>query len=72
MILSQKLPLTKFNICMKVHEDIWNGCKVKERTRFCHRTANYKFQRDVTKKKYIVKSYGSCTLRVIVWCILIV
>ena len=25
------------NICMKFHEDILNGFKVIERTRFCHR-----------------------------------
>ena len=27
--------------------------KVIERTRFCHRTANYKLQRDVTQKIHI-------------------
>ena len=37
------------NICMKFHEDILNGFKVIERTLFCHRTANYKLQREVTE-----------------------
>ena len=46
---------------MKFHEDILKGYKVIERTRFCHRNATYKVQRDITQK-YISKSYGSCAL----------
>ena len=56
---------------MKFHEDILNGFKVIERTLFCHRTAYYKFQRDELKK-YIVNSYGSCTLHVIFWCLIFI
>ena len=41
------------NMCMKFHEDVLNGFKVKERIRFCHRTANYKVQKDPTQKIHI-------------------
>ena len=44
---------------MKFHEDTLNYFKV---TRFCLETATYKVQRDITKKIYISKSYGSCAL----------
>ena len=40
------------NIYMKFHEDTLNGFKYTERTGFCHRTVNYKLQRDVTKEYY--------------------
>ena len=40
------------NICMKFHEDILNGFKLTEWTWFCHRTAKYTLQRDVTKKMH--------------------
>ena len=42
-----------FNICMTFHGDILNGFNVIERTGLCHRTANNKHQRDVTKKIHI-------------------
>ena len=49
------------NICMKFHEDILNGFKVTERTRFCLR--NYYLQ---SSKGYnSKKSYGSCVLHVV-------
>ena len=46
------------NICMKCHED--NGFKADM---ICHRTANYKLQRDVTKDTY-------SRVMVIVFCML--
>ena len=38
---------------MTFYEYILNSSKVIERTRFCHGTANYKLQRDVTQKIHI-------------------
>ena len=38
------------NTCIKFYEHILNSFKVVERTWFCHRTANYKVQKDVTQK----------------------
>ena len=51
------------NTCMKFHEDILNGFKVTEQTQVCHR--------DITKKIHN-KSYGSCTLHVVIWCLIFV
>ena len=45
--------LTLVNICMKFHDDILNGFEVIDLTWFCHRTANYKLQREVTQKIHI-------------------
>ena len=56
---------------MKFHEDILNGFKVTERTRFCHRTANYKLQRDVTQKIHIQELWflhSACHLLVLNIC----
>ena len=38
---------------MKFYEYILNSSKVIDRTQFCQETANYKLQRDVTKKTHI-------------------
>ena len=38
------------SICMKCYEYILNSSKVIEQTRFCHETATYNVQRDVTQK----------------------
>ena len=38
---------------MKFYEYILNSSKVIEWTQFCHGTANYKLQTDVTKKIHI-------------------
>ena len=59
------------NICMKFHEGILNGFKVIERTWFCHRTAYYKLQRDVTKKIHIQELWflhSACHLLVLNIC----
>ena len=58
------------NICMKFHDTL-NGFKVIERTWFCHRTANYKIQRDVTKKIHIQELcflHSACHLLVLNIC----
>ena len=49
--------LLVLNICMKFYEYILNSSKVIERTRFCHGTANYKLQRDVSQKIHIQESW---------------
>ena len=46
------------NICMKFCEDILNGFKTTERTRFCLRTATYQNSKEHNSKKYKQKSYG--------------
>ena len=59
------------NICILFHKDILNGFKVIERTRFCHRTANYKLQRDVTQKIHIQELWflhSACHLLVLNIC----
>ena len=56
---------------MKFYEYILNSSKVIERTRFCHRTANYKLQRDVTKKIHIQELWflhSACHLLVLNIC----
>ena len=45
------------NIFVKFHEDILNGFKGIERTRFCHRTANYKLHWEVTKTRVMVLAF---------------
>ena len=67
MVLALCMWLNVGNICMNVHEDILNSFKVTERTHFVLETATYKVQRGITKNKYINKSYGSCTLHVVIW-----
>ena len=60
------------NISMKFHEDVLNGFKVIERTRFCHRYCYIQSSKGHYSKKYISKSYDSCALRVIqCWLIFI-
>ena len=59
------------NICMKFHEDILNSFKVIERTLLCHRTANYKLQRDITKTIHVQELWfldSSCNLLVLNIC----
>ena len=59
------------NICMKFHEDVFNGFKLTERTWFCHRTANYKCPRDVTQKIHtpgLWFLHSSCHLLVLNIC----
>ena len=56
---------------MKFHEDILNSFKLTERTWFCHRTANYKHQREVTKKIHIQELWflhSACHLLVLNIC----
>ena len=59
------------NIHMKIHEDILNGFKDIVRKWFCHRTANYKLQRDVTQKIHIQELWflhSACHLLVLNIC----
>ena len=63
--------LLVLNICMKFYEYILNSSKVIERTRFCHGTANYKLQRDITQKIHIQKLWflhSACHLLVLNIC----
>ena len=56
---------------MKFHENILNGFKVIERTLFCHRTANYKLQRDVSQKIHTQELWflhSACHLLVLNTC----
>ena len=59
------------NTCMKFYEHILNGFKVVERTWFCHRTANYKVQKDVTQKVSIQELWflhSACRLMLVNIC----
>ena len=63
--------LLVLNICMKLYEYILNISKVIERKRFCHGTANYKLQRDVTQKIHIQELWflhSACHLLVLNIC----
>ena len=56
---------------MKFYEYILNNSKVIERTLFCHGTANFKLQRDVTQKIHIQELrflYSACHLLVLNIC----
>ena len=59
------------NIYMKTHENILNILKLKIGHDPITKTATFKVQRGVTKK-YISKSYGSCTLQIVLWCLIFV
>ena len=41
------------NSGLKFHEAVLKGFKAIERSGFCHRTATYKVQRDITKNLHI-------------------
>ena len=59
------------DICMKFHDATLYGLKVIERTRWRQDFVRDKVQREITQK-YKCKSYGSCTLHVILcWLIFI-
>ena len=58
-------------ICMKFQEDISNGLKLQSGHNFVLETATHYVQRGKTKK-YINKSYGSCILHVVIWCLIFV
>ena len=59
------------NICLKFHEDTLNGSKVTERTRFCL-TNCYLQSSKGHKRSRMNKSYGYCSLHVVIWCLIFV
>ena len=59
------------NIYMKTHENILNVLKLKIGHNIVTKTASFKVQWDITKK-YISKIYGSCTLQVVLLCLIFV
>ena len=63
--------LLVLNICMKFYEYISNSSKVIVLTWFCHGTANYQLQRDVTQKIHIQELWflhSACHLLVLNIC----
>ena len=60
------------NICMKSHEDTWMVLKLQSGHDVVLETAAYKVQRDITQNVFKHKSYGSCTLHVVLcWLIFV-
>ena len=57
------------NTYMKTHENILNIFKLKIRHDLITKTA--KVQMGITKK-YVSKGYASCTLQVVLWCLIFV
>ena len=53
------------NIYMKNHENILNILKLKIGHDLVIKTATFKVQRGITKTYLLSKSYGSCTLQVV-------
>ena len=63
--LHSAYPLMLVDICMKFHDASLYGLKVIERTRLRQDFVRDKVQKENTSKKYICKSYCSCTLHVV-------
>ena len=59
------------NTYMKTHENILNIFKLKIRHDLITKTATFKVQVGITKT-YISKGYASCTLQVVLWCLIFV
>ena len=59
------------NIYMKTRENILNILKLKIGHDLVTKTATFKVQRGITKKN-ISTSYGSCTLQVVLLCLIFV